>query len=167
MAFMGMGMQASSGMMGGMQQPNTPSSYQPNFGGAMQQGYGQPMRQGYGQPGMGQPMQQGYGQPGMGQPMQQGYGQPQQGMGQPMQQQAGGEDMTAKLIQMKQLLDAGAISQEEYDAVKIMTVHRSKGLEFPVCILAGLKRRIIKNDLHGESGTFEEYFTGGFGTTEY
>jgi len=27
-------------------------------------------------------------------------------------------------------------------------------------------RRIL-NDLHGESVTFEEYFTGGFGTTEY
>ena len=32
MAFMGMGMNAAGGMMGGMQQPNTGSTYQPNFG---------------------------------------------------------------------------------------------------------------------------------------
>ena len=38
---------------------------------------------------------------------------------QPVQQaQPAGEDMAAKLLQMKQLLDAGAITQEEYDAVK-------------------------------------------------
>ena len=30
-----------------------------------------------------------------------------------------------------------------------------------------ITERIIKNDLGGESVTFEEYFTGGFGTTEY
>ena len=121
MAFMGMGMNAAGGVMGGMQQPNTQGSYQPNFGGGqpqMNQGYGQPqMNQGYGQP----QMNQGYGQPQMNggyseQPqMNQGYGQPQ--MNQPMGQ-PGGEDMAAKLLQMKQLLDAGAISQEEYDAVK-------------------------------------------------
>lgn len=33
MAFMGMGMNAAGGMMAGMQQPNTASTYQPNFGG--------------------------------------------------------------------------------------------------------------------------------------
>lgn len=93
MAFMGMGMNASANVMGGMQQQPTGSSYQPGFG-QTQQGYGQP--------------QQGYGQ------APQGYAQPQQGYGQAPQ----GEDMTAKLIQMKQLLDAGAITQEEYDAVK-------------------------------------------------
>ena len=81
MAFMGMGMNAAGGMMGGMQQQPTPSSYQPNFN-QPQQGYGQPQ-------------------------MQQGYGQ------QPVQ-----EDPTEKLLKMKQLLDAGAITQEEYDAFK-------------------------------------------------
>ena len=106
-------MNAAGGMMGGMQQQPTPSSYQPNFN-QPQQGYGQPqMQQGYGQP------QQGYGQP----QMQQGYGQPQQGYGQPQMQQGYGqqpvqEDPTEKLLKMKQLLDAGAITQEEYDAVK-------------------------------------------------
>jgi membrane protease subunit (stomatin/prohibitin family) len=91
MAFMGMGMNAAGGVMGGMQQPNTGGSYQPNFGGQQQ------MNQGYAQPMQGGQMNQGYAQP----------------MG-----QAGGDDMAAKLLQMKQLLDAGAISQEEYDAVK-------------------------------------------------
>ena len=134
MAFMGMGMGAAGGMMNGMQQPNNPSTYQPNFGGQqMQQPYGQQMQQPYGQPQQpyGQP-QQPYGQP------QQPYGQPQQPYGQPQQpydqaqqmqqpqqpaqdmaqqpQQA--QDPTAKLIEMKKLLDAGVISQEEFDKVK-------------------------------------------------
>lgn len=68
MAFMGMGMQAAGGMMGGMQQPNTASTYQPNFG------------------------------------------------AQQPQQQA--QDPTTKLIEMKKLLDAGVISQEDFDKVK-------------------------------------------------
>ena len=70
MAFMGMGMQSATGVMGGMQQQNTPSTYQPSFG---------------------QPTQQ-------------------------TEQQA--QDPTSKLLEMKKLLDAGAISQEEYDKVK-------------------------------------------------
>ncbi|MBQ1326754.1 MAG: SPFH domain-containing protein [Eubacterium sp.] len=148
MAFMGMGMGAAGGMMNGMQQPNNPSTYQPNFGGQqMQQPYGQQMQQPYGQPQQpyGQP-QQPYGQPQQpyGQPQQpygqpqQPYGQPQQPYGQPQQpydqaqqmqqpqqpaqdmaqqpQQA--QDPTAKLIEMKKLLDAGVISQEEFDKVK-------------------------------------------------
>lgn len=72
MAFMGMGMNAASGMMGGMQQQPAQSSYQPNFG----------------------------------------TQQVQQASQQPAQ------DPTAKLLEMKKLLDAGAISQEEYDKVK-------------------------------------------------
>ena len=42
--------------------------------------------------------------------------QPQQVQPQPVQQPA--QDPTAKLLEMKKLLDAGAISQEEYDKVK-------------------------------------------------
>lgn len=89
MAFMGMGMQAAGGMMGGMQQPMTQSSYQPNFGAA-------------------QPMQQ---------PMQQPMAAPVQPAAQPQPVPAQ-EDPTEKLLKMKQLLDAGAISQEEFDKVK-------------------------------------------------
>lgn len=73
MAFMGMGMQAATGMMGGMQQQPAQPAYQP-FGQAMQQ--------------------------------------PQQAAPAPSQ------DPTAKLLEMKKLLDAGAISQEDYDKVK-------------------------------------------------
>lgn len=88
MAFMGMGMGAAGNVMGGMQQPVAPGSYQPNFG---------------------QPMQA--------QPMQQGYGQqmPQQPMGEAPQAAV---DPTAKLMEMKKLLDAGVISQEEFDQAK-------------------------------------------------
>lgn len=70
MAFMGMGMQAAGGMMGGMQQQSTQSSYQPIFG------------------------------------------------QQNKPQQPNQSDSTTKLLEMKKLLDAGAISQEEYDKVK-------------------------------------------------
>ncbi|HHU54933.1 MAG TPA: SPFH domain-containing protein [Mollicutes bacterium] len=79
MAFMGMGMQAAGGMMGGMQQQPTPSSYQPAFE--------QPQ----------QPVQPAPAQPAEAAPTQ---------------------DPTTKLLEMKKLLDAGAISQEEYDKVK-------------------------------------------------
>ena len=95
MAFMGMGMNASGGVMGGMQQPNTGSSYQPNFGGQQ----------------MAQPQMQQQ----MNSQMNQQMVQPQM---QPTQAGPAGEDMAAKLLQMKQLLDAGAITQEEYNAVK-------------------------------------------------
>ena len=70
MAFMGMGMNAAGGVMGGMQQPNTPSTYQPAFGGAQQPA------------------------------------QPEQ------------DDPTEKLLNAKKLLDAGAITQEDYDKLK-------------------------------------------------
>lgn len=81
MAFMGMGMNAAGGMMGGMQQPATPSSYQPAF--AQQSQPAQPTQQ-------------------------------------PQQSQPAGtqQDPTTRLLEMKKLLDAGAITQEDYDAVK-------------------------------------------------
>ncbi len=68
MAFMGLGMNAAGGMMGGLQQEGTNSTYNPNFG-----------------------------------------------AGQANQTQ---EDPTDKLIKMKKLLDAGVISQEEFDKAK-------------------------------------------------
>ena len=73
MAFMGMGMNAASGMIGGMQQPATTPSYQPGF--AQNQTASAP-------------------------------------------NQATTVDPTTKLLEMKKLLDAGAITQEEYDKVK-------------------------------------------------
>ena len=71
MAFMGMGMNVAGGMMGGMQQQPTSSSYQPAFG------------------------QQ-----------------------QAVTDQQTPQDPTTKLLEMKKLLDAGAITQEDYDKVK-------------------------------------------------
>ena len=35
--------------------------------------------------------------------------------------------------------------EESFDAVKIMSIHKSKGLEFPVCILANCSRKINKD----------------------
>ena len=71
MAFMGMGMNAANGMMGGMQQQPTQSSYQPNFA---------------------------------------------QSQNQPTE--ATQQSPQDKLLEMKKLLDAGAITQEDYDKVK-------------------------------------------------
>ena len=90
MAFMGMGMQAAGGMMGGMQQPNTPSSYQPGFN-------QQPAQSA-------QPVQPAA-------PAQEPVAQPA-----PAPQPA--QDPTTKLLEMKKLLDAGAITQEDYDKIK-------------------------------------------------
>ena len=77
MAFMGMGMNASGGMMGAVQQPANASSYQPGFNQAA--------------PANPQP----------------------QAPAQPSQ-----EDVSSRLLEMKKLLDAGAITQEDYDKVK-------------------------------------------------
>ena len=88
MAFMGMGMNAAGGMIGGMQQPAAPSSYQPAFG----QQQATPV-----QPTPVQPVQPVPTQPVESTPAQ---------------------DPTTRLLEMKKLLDAGAISQEEYDKVK-------------------------------------------------
>ena len=104
LAFMGMGMGAAGNVMGGMQQPNNQSTYQPGFGQQPQQQYQQPPQQPQ------QPQQQ-YQQP----PQQE---QPQQV--QPQQdQQSQPQDPTAKLIEMKKLLDAGVLSQEEFDKIKM------------------------------------------------
>lgn len=92
MAFMGMGMNAAGGMMGGMQQANTPSTYQPNFGQQMQQ-----------------PQSDMYAQSAQ-------NNMPPQQAQQPQQEPA--VDPTAKLIEMKKLLDAGVITQEDFDKVK-------------------------------------------------
>ena len=78
MAFMGMGMNAAGGMMQGMQQQPTPSSYQPAFGQAQS---------------VQQPVQQ------------------------PAEQTAQQDPMVV-LAEKKKLLDAGLITQEDYDALK-------------------------------------------------
>ncbi|SFE15514.1 Membrane protease subunit, stomatin/prohibitin family, contains C-terminal Zn-ribbon domain [Peptostreptococcaceae bacterium pGA-8] len=130
MAFMGMGMGVAGNMMGGMQQPNVQGSYNPGFGQQPQQPqqpYGQQPQQPYGQ----QP-QQPYGQQPQ-QPYDQQPAQPQTQVAPEMPQEAAapvqpaaeptqaapqGQDVTAKLIEMKKLVDAGVLSQEEFDKIK-------------------------------------------------
>lgn len=47
-------------------------------------------------------------------------------------------------------------SLQDVNAVKVMSIHRSKGLEFPICFVAGLSRQMVKDKddilLHGELG---------------
>ena len=46
---------------------------------------------------------------------------------------------------------APANLNEMDNAVRIMSVHKSKGLEFPICILADLGKRFNKTDLNGQT----------------
>jgi len=54
---------------------------------------------------------------------------------------------------MKQLekyeIDYGEGNDEKSDCVRIMTIHKSKGLEFPVCFVAGLSKNFHRRDLSG------------------
>ena len=84
MAFMGMGINATGGVMGGMQQQPTQSSYQPAFNQSAQTSQATSSSQNVENSGS-QPAQ---------------------------------DDVSTKLLEMKKLLDAGAITQEDYDKVK-------------------------------------------------
>ena len=126
MAFMGMGMNAAGGMMGHLQQPvQQQPMFNPHTGQPVQQ---QPMFDPY----TGQPIQQQQPMfdPHTGQPIQQqqapsqpvisdstGQVEPSVGSKQPMETPA--LDPVEKLTKMKTLLDAGVISQEEFDAAKL------------------------------------------------
>ncbi len=46
-------------------------------------------------------------------------------------------------------LDSGSVAAPSGDVVRIMTIHRSKGLEFPVVILGELGKRFNKSDARG------------------
>jgi len=46
-------------------------------------------------------------------------------------------------------LDSGSVAAPAGDIVRIMTIHRSKGLEFPVVILGELGKRFNKSDARG------------------
>ncbi|MGN0131327.1 MAG: helicase-exonuclease AddAB subunit AddA [Lachnospiraceae bacterium] len=54
---------------------------------------------------------------------------------------------------MKQLekyeVDYGEGMDENGDCVRLMTIHKSKGLEFPICFVAGLSKRFNRRDLSG------------------
>ena len=55
--------------------------------------------------------------------------------------------------------EAGIVGEND-DVVRLMTMHASKGLEFPVCFLAGLEKRRNTRD---ESGKLIWSITSGFG----
>ena len=40
------------------------------------------------------------------------------------------------------------ISMENENGVKFMTIHKSKGLEFPICYFAGLQKKFNISDLN-------------------
>lgn len=48
-----------------------------------------------------------------------------------------------KLRLSKSDLEAANVISENADVVRIMSIHKSKGLEFPVCIIAGCGRRFV------------------------
>lgn len=48
------------------------------------------------------------------------------------------------------------ISSEAANCVRIMSIHKSKGLEFPICILADCGKKFNKMDLNGRSQTNAE-----------
>ena len=52
-----------------------------------------------------------------------------------------------KIIASERQIDSASLSAGSTDAVTIMSVHHSKGLEFPICILAGASRKYNKSDL--------------------
>ncbi|MCH5320852.1 MAG: UvrD-helicase domain-containing protein [Eubacterium sp.] len=52
-----------------------------------------------------------------------------------------------KIISSDKSIDSASLNTGSQNAVTIMSVHHSKGLEFPVCILAGANRQYNKKDL--------------------
>ncbi|MBR2742566.1 MAG: helicase-exonuclease AddAB subunit AddA [Clostridia bacterium] len=59
------------------------------------------------------------------------------------------------LIENNIEIESSGSVDEGADAVKIMSIHKSKGLEFPVCIVAGLGKKFNTTDL-SEPVLFEE-----------
>ena len=68
------------------------------------------------------------------------------------------------VLKSKGDMDTAAVLGEKDNVVRMMTVHKSKGLEFPVVILSGLGKRIkrngTKNDLlmHRDLGVGPKYY---------
>lgn len=66
-----------------------------------------------------------------------------------------------------------SLNTDNDDSVKIMTIHKSKGLEFPICYYSGLYKTFNLSDLKDrflfdlEFGIIAPYFEEGIGTTIY
>lgn len=54
-----------------------------------------------------------------------------------------------RLQNSKSDLSAASALSESADVVRVMTIHHSKGLEFPVCILAGCGKRFNRDSVRG------------------
>lgn len=50
-----------------------------------------------------------------------------------------------------------AFTDNDSNSVKIMTMHKSKGLQFPVCILSDISRQFNENDQKGKTVLADEY----------
>ncbi len=67
------------------------------------------------------------------------------------------------LVANKENIKAAVSANESEDAVKIMTIHSSKGLEFPICFVAGLSSKFNDEDMkqkvvsHDEMGIGVDY----------
>ena len=76
---------------------------------------------------------------------------------------AGGNSLRAFLEWMRRQADEGArvteapVPESDEDAVRVMTIHASKGLEFPIVILAGLNtaRRRYVDSVIFDNGSFD------------
>ena len=56
------------------------------------------------------------------------------------------------------------IVNENDEAVRIMSIHKSKGLEFPICFVAGLGKRFNMSDSYGKIVVHPQF---GIGVEEY
>lgn len=56
------------------------------------------------------------------------------------------------------------IVSENDEAVRIMSIHKSKGLEFPICFVAGLGKRFNMSDSYGKIVVHPQF---GIGVEEY
>jgi ATP-dependent helicase/nuclease subunit A len=65
-----------------------------------------------------------------------------------------------KIISSDKSVDSASLSTGSENAVTIMSVHHSKGLEFPVCIFAGTNRNYNKADLSDKLLLNTEYGLG-------
>jgi len=51
------------------------------------------------------------------------------------------------IIEEKAQIEGAAVSSEDSDAVQLMTIHHSKGLEYPICFIAGTGKKFNDKEL--------------------
>ncbi len=70
---------------------------------------------------------------------------------------------TERLKSSSENMGSAKIIGENHDVVRIMTIHKSKGLEFPVVFLAGCGKRFPQSRAKGESKLMNMHKDAGFG----